>query len=615
MYIIQIADLHMGSEIETKPSEEELIKESTALIKKSIPKNEVILLSICGDVIDSKGLGDDKPEVTRRYDTALKLIDTFRHLLEDDYTIHIGCCPGNHDITHVEELHDFVNKLGTSKNISKTQLKSCYDYRIGNSHFVFVNSCKGNQHDVGRIEYDALEQTLGRLPQEDGKVLILHHAIMSMYEEDPSSIRNAARLVGILEKYNISAVLHGHIHGREILSLGRNQCRVIGIGALFSRNNVNVNSQFNILRYNGSEITEVLNCRFNQDGGSEPWDVCDLTEASYENIFSGKSFRDVYTPLINRLEGMTPLYNVVLEIKSDYQGFVNTLKQFLKDDYIRIGDKQYSYFELAEKWEANEVPEDLYFNHGSYFSVDGKAGIDFVKEKLYRKATSNRIVLSTYNTRDVVQSFDDSRYLPSLESIQFGMIEQDRQLIVHMRFRALEAGRFLKINICEIAYILRELRKRPDPVSFDKVDITISAFRVQKKERFNCFLKAEIDKLPRADLDAKVNHGKIEEVCRLLTEKRDAMDTITKIQGIETVYLAMKASNKEAGENTPIYYSDSVIKLFEEVLEVYKELDDIHARQSIRSKEEKDCENKIDVLLGNIIQKLKENNDKRKENI
>lgn len=604
MYIIQMADLHIGSSEKTFPSETKFIHKIAELIKRNVPPNSTMLICLCGDIIDSKGLKDDKPEVQSRYQEAIELICSLMHLLEDSYTVSIRCCPGNHDITHGQEFHDFVKAVDNSL-ISLKQLQSSYTCQIENSNFIFVNSCANNQYKNGFIDYVELEKGLEKLPREDSKILVLHHAIMSMYEDDDSSIRDAAELVSLLDKYNISCVLHGHIHGRKTLTLGTKQCKVIGTGALFSRNNININSQFNIIQSNNGWVGKVLNCRYNADGGNSPWNICDLNDKSYENIFIGESFRGVYKQLLNKLTFVTPLYNVRLEIKNDYDKFSTELDNFLKDDYLKIGDKKYSYFDLAEKWEADEVPEELYFNHGSRFKVDGVTGIDFVKKKLKEKATSNRIVLSAYNMENIVKSFDDSVYLPSLESIQFGKIEENGELLVSMQLRALEANRFLKINICEIAYILKELRKEPNSVSFNKVNINISAFRVQGKERFNCFLKAGIDKLTPSKLGTKVNYGKIDEICKLLEEKRDGMETITVVKGIKTLFEAMEDSNEEAGENTTFQYTDEVLDGLKEVLNVYENLDIIHRSSSIQSDMERQCELEIDKLLGELIRKLR----------
>lgn len=610
MYIIQMADFHIGSSKSTNPEEEKFIRESVKLIKEHIPPEEHILFCLCGDIIDSEQLTADGREVEKRYNKAADLVALYRRELEDDYTISVKCCPGNHDITHGSEFHSFVKSVDDCKP-SLRELKSCYTYtdEEENISLIFVNSCAGDQYKIGRIDYDQLEEELGKLSDERKKILILHHTIMSMFDDDTSSIRNAAKLVSIIDRYNITGILHGHIHGREILKLGSNQCKVIGIGALFSRENTNVNSQFNIIHIKKGLFLSIVNCRFNADGGTDPWNICELSESANENFFKGKTFEEVYGQLLNRLDAVTPLHNVRMEISNDYDKFVSNLKNFLGNDYLKIGDKKYDYFQLAEMWEAEEVPDELYFNHGSYFKSEEGNGIDFVKEQLQKKSSSNRIVLPTYNMEKVIGSLDDSIYLPSLESMQFGKEKSD-ELLIHMHLRALEAKRFLKINICEIAYILDKLKA--GGVGFDKVKIIISAFRVQGRERFNCFLKAQIDVMSEFSLSAKVNHGKVGELCKLFEEKRDGMETITKVRGIEAVFEAMKASNEEAAPNAPIHYDEEILNILEGVLGVYHRLDEIHRTSSIRSEEEDDCEREIDEKLGRLIDKLKELEENRK---
>ena len=605
MYIIQMADLHIGSEHETEPREEIYINKSVELIKEKVPKGADLLLCICGDIIDSHHLdADDTEQVQNRYYKAEKLILEYINLLEDYYNVSVKCCPGNHDITHGKEFQTFVNKIDNNGQISLTKLKSCYNYKLENDNIycVFVNSCDGDQYSIGKINYEKLEDELRKLPADKAKIIILHHTIMSMFDEDSSSIRNAANLLNLIDKYKVIGVLHGHIHGRDILKVGQNHCKIIGIGAMFTRNNPNVNSQFNIIQCENGSILKAINCRYSADGGNAPWSVYDLIEELQEINYEGESFKEVYEQLLNNLKITSTLHNVMIRINNNYDKFKKDLKEYLKKDTLKIGDRVYNYFELAKMWEAEEVPDELYFNHGTYFMVDGKSGIKFVGEQLKKKSTSNRIVLPTYNMDNVIKSLDDSIYLPSLESIQFGKGKDNDELFVHMHFRALEANRFLKINICEINYILDILKK--NSVEFNKVNITISAFRIQAKKRFNCFIKARIDdEKNQWDLSAKVCEHKLDELCTLLQEKRDASETITKVQGVKTIYNMMKAHNKENGGGI-VYYTPDIIDILEKVLVVYAELDDIHKKLSLPNQEETDCEEEIDNLLKNLIDKL-----------
>lgn len=605
MYIIQMADLHIGSSKPTVPSETEIILKSAELIKAKIPKEETILICLCGDIIDSKDLGSEASvETKRRYNEAIELIENFKEeLTKEGYKIVVKCCPGNHDATHMDELYNFVKKVDTNPPL-KTKLQQCYTVEVEGSEtkIIFVNSCKNKEFKKGCIDYTALEDELQNA-QYEKKIIILHHTVMSMFEEDDSSIRNAAKLVGLIDEYNVIGVLHGHIHGREILSLGKNHCKIIGTGALFTRENSNVNSQFNIIKLKKNIFCKILNCRYNADGGDEPWNTFEMNRVDTENILVSSQFSKAYKQLMDRLDVKTPIYNMRMEIENTYEQFLADLREFFAADKFQIGDREFSYFELAEKWQAEEIPEELYFNHGSYFKIGGKSGIDFVAEQLKNKPSSNRIVLPTYNIENVNESLDDTNYLPSLVSIQFG--KHGKMLIVHMHLRALEAKRFLKINICEIRYLLEKLKDRA--IEFEQVKIIISAFRVQKRERFSCFLKAEIDKMDHDDLVIDVDRKKFSKLCNLFQEKKDATETITKVHGIQTVYDAMQKVNKrDAAEGKKQIYNADILETLEKVLIVYGQLDMIHKTSSISSEKEKLYEKQIVALLESIIKILED---------
>ena len=603
MYIVQIADLHIGSTILTTPKESDFLLKSAELIKKEIPQKETILICLCGDIIDSKGLlQGTSDESKKRYNNAIELIQRFEKNLKKEYNIIIKCCLGNHDVTHVDDLIGFIKEVDGDPP-SRKELQECYTVEIDNveTKIIFVNSCDGDQIEKGRINYDTLEEELKNSGQSNKKILVLHHTIMSMFDEDNSSIRNAAKLVNLIDAYNVIGILHGHIHGREVLNIGKNQCKIIGTGALFSRDNPNVNSQFNIIELNKNKFLKILNCRYLADGGNEPWDIKNLNDLETASIFKGDKFSEIYKELLDTLEILTPIYNLRIDIKTTYQEFISDIDIFFYDDKLKRGDIEWLYPVLGEMWQATEVPEELYFNHGTYFKMGEPSGIDYVASELKRKPTSNRIVLSTYNMGDIIQSLDDKNYLPSLASIQFGKDED--KLIIHMHLRALEAKRFLKINICEIYYLLKKLKEKS--IEFEKVEIIISAFRVQKKEKFHCFLKSKIDVIEPEKLSAMVSYKRFPKLSQLFKEKRDARESITISRGIKSVYLAMKASNEEnVRDGKEIEYNQEILRLLERTLNIYEELDKIHRSVSVYNEEEEKYENEIDDLLEKIVNEL-----------
>lgn len=601
MYIIQMADLHIGSE-KSVGSEETILNESIDLIKATIPKKSNILLCLCGDIIDSEKKPDDDV-VYKRYVEAEKLIKKFVTYLNGEYNIWVRCCPGNHDITHEKELGEFVNNLSQEK-ISNEQLNSCYLFTDSNEKvtFIFVNSCLNNSYKAGGIDYKRLEAVLKENKGE--KILVMHHTLMSMFVDDTSSIRDAAELVLLVEKYNVSAILHGHIHGKEIIKVGEKKCPVIGTGALFSRDNQDVNSQFNIIEWSKGLIREVYNCRYNKDDKKQPWERMVIYENTMpkEGIFKGKSFKEVYEKLSDFIDENKEVNQFRIEIENKFSTFKSELKTYLGEDKLEIGKHQYSYFELAKMWEQDTVPEELYFNHGFYFYKDGQSGIDFVFEQLRDKPSSNRIVLSTYNMKEIRESLGDKTYLPSLESIQFG--KNENTLMVHMYLRALEVCHFLKINICEIEYLLSKLKDKG--IEFEDVNIVISSFRAQKKNKFNCFLRAKIDTLSPIEISGMVMGGKVEEICELLKEKQDGSETITRSEGIKYLYEAIEKSNSIDGLKR---YSDRVLGMLKEVLDIYDNLNDLHKKKSIPSAQEKRYEENVQALLERVIDELERGED------
>lgn len=610
MYIVQVADLHVGSEVKASRDEKDIIEAGINKIKSIVPPGEEILISVCGDIIDSKGLKkSDCDKIKSRYREAAEYLQKYFDELEKLYSVKMKFCPGNHDITHVKEFVECMGELDSDKDLTKEHMLNGYSYfaEKENTYFLFLNSCYKSQYKMGKIHFTRLEELLRNIPDSANKILVLHHTIMSMDDDDSSSIRNAARLLGIIDNNNISGVLHGHIHGRDILTIGKSECKIIGSGALFSRGNPDVNSQFNIINYQKGIFLNIKSCIFIADSRSlkECWDELDIGDINCKNLFCGHNFELVYRELMNKLEAMAPLHNVVLQINTTYNEFENNLKRFLENDKLKIGKKEYDYFALAEMWEAEDIPEVLYFNHGSFFSVDGRHGIKDIAEQLKNKPTSNRAILTTSDMRMVKKSFEQQKQnmLPSLMSIQFSKDKTGNVLYVHMNLRALEAGRFLKINICESYYLLEKLKHFG--IQFENVNLTITAFRVQEREKFNCFMKADIDKMNQSRLTGKVMSGKIgkiEEICGMLEEKRDATETIANSEGIKNLSEAMEVENEE-GEHR---YSKDIIDSIGKVLKSYEELEKIHEESSILSDGERKCEKEIETELGNLIEKLKE---------
>lgn len=608
MYIIQMADLHIGSENKCLEKENIMLSRGIEQIRKHIPKNQKIVVCICGDIIDSKNSAKWKKETAKiRYDEAAELFRMMLNKLKNEYDIKFRFCLGNHDITHINEFLNFSKEF--DKDITKEKLEDGYYMECEGVFYIFLNSCNGGQYEYGCINYEKLEKLLNEIPKDRSKIIILHHTVISMYEKDPSPIRNSAQLIKFINKNNVFGVLYGHIHGRECFPIGQKHCKMIGTGALFSRKYPNVNSQFNIMEVKPFIFREISTYIYMADDriSGNPWNKISTEKANDENYFQGNNFQNVYQKLLNKLAYEPVLNNVVLHLNCFYEEFKNNLEEFLQEEELVIGDKHFSYFKLAELWEKIQVPECLYFNHGMYFKVRDVEndntevhGIQFIAQQLKAKPTSNKAVLTTYGMETVTKMLKGEEYLPSLLSIQFSQSSNGETLYVHMYLRALEAGRFLKINICEIKWLIECLKERN--VLFNKVDIAISAFRVQKREKFNCFLKADIDTIDDTDLALYISEGNIQKICQMLEEKIDAFETITNVRGLEILCKTMKKSN----EHTKSYkYNSETIDKLDKVLSVYSKLDTIHRRGSIKTKEETLYETEIINGINDIIKEFR----------
>lgn len=612
MNIIQIADLHIGSQRDCNGNEEEILREAAGTLTEYIEdKDQEILVCICGDVIDSNELkSTQKNETRKRYQKANQVLNPLIDRLREKYaTVHVGFCLGNHDVTHLNEFLEFARNY--DKELDENKLTKGYVIRCkGDVSVCMLNSCSKGQYGYGSVDYAEIEKALGSCK---GKIILaMHHAIISEYEADSSCLRNATKLVGLINQHNVIALLNGHIHGGETFTIGK--CRVIGVGALFSRSNGDINSQFNIINVIGKvkRVVKFIHLADNKTI-SKSWEKDSDEEYGINNIFENDDIYILYKELLSQLSDYPVINNALLHTSCSYESFEDTLKRHFYNETVSLGQKNYTYEELADEWENIKLPECLYFNHGMYFEyLDGEKnekihGIEEVAKRLKDKPTSNKIVLSTCKGNVATKMLKNEENIPSLLSVQFSKSDDGDTLFMNMYLRALEAGRFLKINICEIGWFLKKLKEQN--VSFKNVNIAISAFRVQRKDNFSCFIKSELDSLDKQKLDMLIYSGNKAEVSRLLEEKAQNMETITNYKGVEAVYNAMKILSSGEYENTKNIYSIELVKKMEVIVEKYKQLDNLHCMQSITSDKELEIENEIFEGINEIILELRKGND------
>ena len=187
-----------------------------------------------------------------------------------------------------------------------------------------------------------------------------------------------------------------------------------------------------------------------------------------------------------------------------------------------------------------------------------------------------------------------------------------------MTLRALEASRFLKINICEALLIAKQIYSK---YPFSNIEVVVSAFRVQIKEQFGCFLKAKLDtKVEQKRITARLSSllhtnnsdvisNEIGEIIRLIQDKQLRSETVIETNGIEELRTAidtiksMLPDDKEALK--PEF--DQAFACITELLRLLNKLKQRRANSSEQTKDmdvlEKQIQAQYDVLI-NEFEKL-----------
>lgn len=553
-YIVQMADFHFGGACHSAESEKDILKKMTARIKLEIPKDSEVVFCACGDYIDSKPISVggsmralENGEVAARYQEAKKTIESeVIKPLQETYRLRVGLCAGNHDTTHIDAMNEFSQAL-INQDIDKT-----YSIHLDseNVDFIFINSCPPSDYSHGEIDYDDLQKTLETLNPDSTKYFILHHTLMSMDEHDQSCVRQVPRLIKLIDEYSIKAVFHGHTHGQYVVRVGTVGCPIIGVGAVYVRGYPNVNSQFNLIRCNGGIPVSAKNFQYHADLAALPdtdgFEQIPIHISQKGNFFYGKTFSKIYHELVKAVQAQSKLYHVHLHVISSFEEFCRDVENnFGRQSELKTLDHQYSYSKLAEMWQSPQLEEEvLYFNHGMYFAKNScDPGIDYIIHELGEKRTTSRAVLVTVHSKDIYETAPDA-LLPSLLSIQAGFDQNQTTLHITMTLRALEASRFLKINICEALLIAKQIYNK---YRFTNIEVVISAFRVQIKDQFGCFLKAKLDteaqwhwitatlsSLVYID-DMTVIKDTVGKIIRLIQDKKQRSETVIETKGIKSL--------------------------------------------------------------------------------
>ncbi len=162
----------------------------------------------------------------------------------------------------------------------------------------------------------------------------------------------------------------------------------------------------------------------------------------------------------------------------------------------------------AEKWIAEECPDDLHINHGQYV----KDGMEHIIAELINKPSSNRALYSLIS-QDHISSSGDTP-IPSFLIFQTKLVGSD--LYTSVYFRALETYRFLSINLEEIRLRLVKILERLSQIK--SVNLCIHSFYAYRNPSIEPLVKPKIDLL-KSPAIGKILRLEPERLYKLLVEK------------------------------------------------------------------------------------------------
>ncbi len=619
LYIVQMSDFHFGAGEYTPEEEAAILSAMGDKILESVKeKSPELFLCLCGDFIDSSPRSAAVP-VDQRFERAKELLETkLLKPLRKRCKVHLGLCPGNHDATHGPELEAFSASL-LSRSITESY---ALHYDQDNVDLVFLNSADPADYRRGRIDYDQLEELLKGLSSDSAKYFFLHHTLLSMDKDDGSSVRNAPALIQLVDKYDIQAIFHGHTHGQYAVRIGRNGCPIVGVGAALARNYPNVNSQFNLIACDKGVLLRAETYEYHADlamgEGRDGFISHPIGLSTDVNSYSGQNFSELYVRLNRDVAAREALYQVRLHVSSDFESFEKDVTEhFGVQRELEIMGRSFSYEELAQMWEAPHPDGNtLFFNHGMHFVTEKHgSGLEFLIRELTEKKTSSRAILSTVNTPQIAQVPSDG-LLPSMMTLQFGFDREQTTLFVTMNLRALESSRFLKINACEILYLAGKIRER---LPFQRISVSLHAFRVQRKEQFGCFLRAGLDTDKEMNsLSVKLSafvynpskkriQNTVNELVALLEDKQKRTETVIETGGLYGLLQAIDAVLPECSSRNR--YKPGLLSIQSKTKELLTNLEqqkELRKKNSVPTSRLKPLEKKLPLLYTELINLFKE---------
>ena len=243
--ILHLSDLHFSGEVSPLSPDEAIELACDALVRENDDLPNVMVIS--GDITTSGTVSG--------YHDALASLR--RTLLETIHFSKIRVCPGNHDIVDGDKSFSDFNQFSLDLTVDSNQIwnqsspvvvSKWEDYE-----FFLVNSSYHGDYSYGKTPLDALTRALER-STAPYKIAVIHHSpISSSYAG--GGLSDAYDLLSLVSEHKVLALLHGHVHSDQSITVGRDHTYVTGAGSLGFSPDGNMNNQFSQLTFTDGALT------------------------------------------------------------------------------------------------------------------------------------------------------------------------------------------------------------------------------------------------------------------------------------------------------------------------------------------------------------------------
>lgn len=174
-------------------------------------------------------------------------------------------CPGNHDTALVrpQSFTEF-NRFAWQLTSDATQTWSYKDpvctVERGDYSFLAVNTAYEGDYTFGSAPLKQLRAAL-QASHDKHQIVVLHHSPISA-KYAGGGMDDAYDLLALISEFDVSAVLHGHVHSDQGLRIGTGGALLFGAGSLGFEPEGNMNNQFAIHEFAAGKATSTRVYRY-----------------------------------------------------------------------------------------------------------------------------------------------------------------------------------------------------------------------------------------------------------------------------------------------------------------------------------------------------------------